>query len=356
MRTLQWEAPLRLPHGLCMHTQVSLAERQVLITGGYSGHLPRGLKANLNSYLLDLQSGQIHTLDALAEPLQYPTGHLLPDGRAMVVGGRRALIFDPQRRAWVGAIQLRQSRKGHGSVLLDDGRVVVAGGMNRNSIEVIDPSAPEGGISRMLRAKLPWSLDDLKLTQLTDGQILILGGQSCLNGNTTDQSWVLDIRDPKISRIKEGPRLGIAGGVADHCVETVGPWVVVAGGEAQQAGRDIELASARLLNKSTLAVWSLPLLNQPHDDAVAVSTEHGMIVFGGYLTKSVSFPQLPGTDRSGAGGVKLPEISVPFAGAAVERLTLPQQVGIGAQQDRGNDERQAESGSTAEPVAVHAGQ
>ncbi len=321
---LKWTLPLRLPQGLCMHTQVTLADSRILIAGGCTGQLPRNLKVSPEAYLLDLQTQQVIHLQPLPRPTQYPTAHLLPDGKAVVIGGRNAMIFDPATNAWMAAIRLRQTRKGHASIVLADGRILVAGGGGRSSIEVIDPHADGGGISQMLKAQLPWPIDDLRMTQLLDGRVLILGGQSCLNGNTTDQSWILDLRDPKVSRIADGPRLGIAGGVADHCIQDIGPWVVVAGGEAQQAGHDIELASARLLNRQTLAVWSLPLMSQPHDDAVSISTQRGVIVFGGYLVKSMSFPQLPGLTVPGVHDTTLPEISVPFAGAAVERLTLPE--------------------------------
>jgi hypothetical protein len=106
---------------------------------------------------------------------------------------------------------------------------------------------------------------------------------------------------------------------------TVGPWAVVAGGEAQQGGHDTELASVRLFDMRSLAVWSLPLMGQPHDDAVAVGVDRRVIVFGGYLTKGMGFPKIPGMGKPGSGGSgpTWPEISVPVAGAAVEMLVLP---------------------------------
>ena len=338
LKTHQWEQPLEMPQGLSMHGQVTLADGRVLVVGGCTGQLPRALKMVADAYLIDLTTGEVQTLKPLWAPIRYPSAHLLPDGRAMIVGGGVARLFDPHTHKWCGAIKLRQRRRGHSALMLPDGRVIVAGGMNTNSIEVIDPNTEGGGISRMLRARLPFPLDDLKMTQLADGRLWIVGGQSSLNGNTTDQSWVLDISDPQVSRIEEGPRLGIAGGVADHCLVTVGPWAVVAGGEAQQTKHDIELVSARLLDRRSLAVWSLPLLNQAHDDSVAIAHGRQVIIFGGYLTKEMSFPKLPGMSRLGKNSNKsklsktktsdknAPTISVPFASAAVEMLTLPVQI------------------------------
>ena len=49
--------------------------------------------------------------------------------------------------------------------------------------------------------------------------------------------------------------------------------------------KDTELAIARLLDTRDLTVWSLPPLLQAADDAVAIATERGVILFGGYWTK-----------------------------------------------------------------------
>lgn len=81
------------------------------------------------------------------------TATLLDDGRVLVAGGvadpdgflASAEIFDPWDRSWSRAAFLRQGRQGHTATLLEDGTVMVAGGAAEGgslaSVEVYDPVA-----------------------------------------------------------------------------------------------------------------------------------------------------------------------------------------------------------------------
>lgn len=328
LNTLEWSTPIRLGVGRCMHAQITLPDGRILLAGGYTGQLPGRLQPIDDCVLIDLDAGRVETIAPLPSPTAMPTAHLLPDGRVMVIGGNTASIFNPRVNDWDQFIQLRQSRKGHASTLLADGRVFVAGGMHCKTFEIIDPNtdgvaSKNKGVSRMLRARLPMPVDDLELVLLPDQRVWIIGGQSCQNGDTTDRSWLVDLSDPEFSQLQEGPRLGIAGGMADHCVAEIGSWIVVAGGESQQKRQDTELNLARLLDARTLSVWALPPLGQPHDDAVSIATPQGLIIFGGYQVKSMTFPRVQIGAKISKKQLALPGVRVPFAGATVERLTLP---------------------------------
>jgi N-acetylneuraminic acid mutarotase len=79
------------------------------------------------------------------------TATLLDDGRVLVAGGvagpdgflASAEIFDPWDRSWSRAACLRRGRTGHTATLLEDGTVMVAGGAAEGgslaSVEVYDP-------------------------------------------------------------------------------------------------------------------------------------------------------------------------------------------------------------------------
>ena len=79
---------------------------------------------------------------------------------------------------WASAGDLLEARHGHTATLLDDGRVLVAGGRNTNdflnSVEIFDPEKntwTHSGYLHLERAQHTASL-------LADGKILFIGGYS----------------------------------------------------------------------------------------------------------------------------------------------------------------------------------
>ena len=102
----------------------------------------------------------------MAEPRAFYSLTLLDDGRVLVAGGfvrtngigpplgghysAGAEIYDPTSDTWSPTGQLATGRAGHAAVLLEDGRVLVAGGqtvvapgrppVTLNSAEIYDPA------------------------------------------------------------------------------------------------------------------------------------------------------------------------------------------------------------------------
>jgi N-acetylneuraminic acid mutarotase len=78
---------------------------------------------------------------------------LLPDGTVLVAGGddgtgtdgayASAELYDPAAGAWTATASMNAARIGHTSTLLDDGRVLVAGGAGADGgdlpTEIYDP-------------------------------------------------------------------------------------------------------------------------------------------------------------------------------------------------------------------------
>lgn len=296
---------LHMPQGVCHHAQVTLPDGRVLVVGGQTGQVPHQLTPVKLAWLVDPQAQNVAPTAPLPGPAIDPSAHLLPDGRAMVIAGRQAAIFDPAQSTWVRYIALRRSRQTHASLLLDDGRVLVVGGQHRKSLEIIDPKR---GHSTMLAVKLPSSTDDLRVVALPQNRVWILGGQNSQTGDTTEQTWVLDLGKTGQSLPEAGPPLGVPRGMADFVVAATGPWVIAAGGESQHHGHDSELTDARLLDTRTLAIWSLPSLPRACDDAVAIATSRGIILFGGYLVR----------------GGFIQRLDLPIASKMVLRLELPE--------------------------------
>jgi hypothetical protein len=299
-----WRAPMQLSTGRCMHAQVTLPDGRILVAGGKTGRVADRLKPLAGGELIDIVARRTTLTADLPFAMPTATGHLLPDGRAIIIGGRSAALFDPATDTWASFINLRESRNGHASWLLDDGRVVVVGG--GRTIELIDPAT---GASQLQAARLPQAMDDMAIAPLMGDapRVLILGGQNTRTGDTTDATWVLDLSDPRKSIIEPGPKLGIDGGVADHRVAVVGPYIIAVGGETERNGADTELAAARIIDRRTLEVFSLPNCATAHDDALAFASGGTVWVVGGYY-------QRPGLLRS---------MPLPVATRVVESIRLP---------------------------------
>jgi hypothetical protein len=105
--------------------------------------------------------------------------HALPDGRVVVIGeDSTAEIWDAQTGAWRATTGLDQPRTGFASVLLEDGRILVAGGLNDveqsySSAYLFDPVGEswEKAAGLMITARTNPSA-----VLLPDGRVLVAGG------------------------------------------------------------------------------------------------------------------------------------------------------------------------------------
>lgn len=93
-------------------------------------------------------------------------------------------------------------------------------------------------------------------------------------------------------------------------------WAVLAGGESQRKGGDIELSIARLLDLKHAKSYSIADTSHRHDDAIAVADRKGRVVmFGGFVVSQLKIPGFKG---------KMRIINLPTAVPAVERWELPE--------------------------------
>ena len=121
----------------------------------------------------------------------YHTATLLNDGRVLVVGGSStdvgagtvrasAEIFDPGTGRWTAAPRMLTHRYLHDAVLLQDGRVLVAGGWASTSLEsrslasaeVLDPAGRTwSSVGDMTAGRAQF-----RMAVLADGRVLAVGG------------------------------------------------------------------------------------------------------------------------------------------------------------------------------------
>jgi len=158
----------------------------------------------------------------VGEPRDYISGGhaatLLRDGRVLVTGGdtqdptsskatfgvlRKAEIWDPGSGAFARAGRMDIPRRGHGSALLPDGRVIVVGGSGHRTVdfhdqgtattEIWDPSTGTFSAGPTMRDPR----ERAALVTLSDGSLLVIGGNTDYDarndvGNPLDSAEILD--------------------------------------------------------------------------------------------------------------------------------------------------------------------
>jgi hypothetical protein len=162
-----------------------LANGDVLITGGDDHDGPSGHLASAEVFRAATLSFQ--TTGAMHHAREAHTATLLNNGKVLIAGGKgesltaRAEVYDPKTGTFSETGSLVTARYKHTAGLLPDGRVLIAGGSderdwngNLNSAEVYDPStgrfAPTSSMNDC-RFKLPE-----EAVQLQGGKLLVAGG------------------------------------------------------------------------------------------------------------------------------------------------------------------------------------
>lgn len=134
---------------------------------------------------------------------------LLKDGRVLFVGGpiegpnfrysNAADLYDPISDAWSPTGDLLQGRVGHTATLLQDGRVLVAGGgtvigdhfgPSLDTVELYDPLTGNWSVV----GKLHVGRQDHRAIMLPDGKVLVAGG---ITAGALDLSVSTELFDPK---------------------------------------------------------------------------------------------------------------------------------------------------------------
>jgi N-acetylneuraminic acid mutarotase len=231
----------------------------------------------------------------------------LKDGRVLVVGGsigsgactQRAELFDPQTNSWIEVPSLPAQRTGHTADLLNDGRVLIAGGVNAMGLTV-------GGDAFLYNPKTnTWTVTAPMIKQrayagsveLTDGRVLVAGGIAADGSPVWHMIANVEIYDPAsntwsktgslsearyahvLSRLPNGQVVAV-GGTRDHDshwsegsfvseVEVYDPnangWQT--GGEIPQPGA---FAAAALFHEGRL--WVTGGYTGPSDGSISQAT------------------------------------------------------------------------------------
>jgi hypothetical protein len=183
-------------------TATLLADGRVLIAGGdyYEGFY--GF-AQSNAELID--PSQPLSQSPLLMSYDPATSTLLSDGRVLIVGGNpyqtgaacitpvAPEIFDPRTSAFTPVGPTITPRTGSTAIKVQDGRVLLFGGVDSNCAALGTDEAfdPGSGTFQVIATGFP-KISDFSATLLGDGRILIAGGSNGTWNEMTAASWFLE--------------------------------------------------------------------------------------------------------------------------------------------------------------------
>ena len=190
--------------GRQIQTATALDDGRVLVAGGYT----RGDVALASAFLFDPQTATFTPAGFLAAARGYDTATRLVDGRVLIAGGNpqqwqfngpflaSAELFDPKTGTFSPTGALATARNLQTATLLADGRVLIAGGNDRQahalvSAELYDPKTGTFSPTGSLVAARGFHT----ATLLADGRVLITGGAA--NGWNGNFMASAELHDPE---------------------------------------------------------------------------------------------------------------------------------------------------------------
>ena len=293
------------------HTATRLQDGRVLISGGIQG--PRG---SGNSHYTDvLDSVEIYDPNAdvwqLATPMQTPragaTATLLADGRVLIAGGtkgngqnqlgdvndllgtavRTTEIYNPATDVWVSGPNLQEPKAGASSTTLQDGRVMIAGGLTHTYIFGI--AIPAFSDTACFYNQATGGFDPKKtmitkralfaMTLLNDGSVLLAGGGGgdIFNIGPIKQCEVFV---PASSSFSSVDNLTTSSAFAS-CVSLKDGRALVVGGATGSIDDPLPIADCWVFEPSSGSMTSVSSLSVEHAGGAVFLMEDGTVYVGG---------------------------------------------------------------------------
>ena len=253
------------------HTATLLLDGRVLVVGGLQDRTSQSL--GLSSVeIFDPSSRTWNNTDSLNTGRSDHTATLLENGQVLVAGGidryqgialASVEIYDPVSGSWAFAPSLSEPRYGHSATLLPDGKVLIAGGRFSSessdvlaSVELYDPQTETWSATDSLNTPR----EGHSATLLSNGRVLVVGGYYL--------GWLgtAEVYDPLSENWQEIPDPIFCHGVAHTATRLLDGRVLVVGGACAGGAIGI-LREAEIydpFSSSWEATTSLPTAREAH--------------------------------------------------------------------------------------------
>jgi len=269
-----WTTTGEMTNSRFQHRAVLLATGRVLIVGGSSD----------SAEIYDPATGVWTAISSTnGDSRQVATLSLLPSGQVLAAGGgdgdNTAELYDPATGVWTPTGSLAAGRATHSATVLNNGKVMVAGGMNASgqvlaSAELYDPATGTWvTISPMnvIRAHHTAIL-------LDNGQVLIAGGDDGPGGNDYASTELFSASIPSV------PDTWTATGLLNfnrslHSATLLNTGMVLVVGGVNLGGTP--LASAELYDPAAGTWVSTGALHSPHSGHTATLLNDGKVLVTG---------------------------------------------------------------------------
>lgn len=274
------------------HSATALKDGRVLIAGGTNTTSGSSGKALAQSYLYDPKTNSFKPAGKMKAARYGHEAVLLDSGRVLVVGGRlshysplaSAELFDPKRpaaSAWSSAGSMGGPRVTFAMARLNDGRVLVVGGLGKKAWE------PLASLELYIPKSNSWSTMGLKLkagrslttaTTLPGGKVLIAGGY-----NGTKHLASLVIYDPASGTL-QSQKSSLGKARALHSASRMGDGrVLLVGGFC---GAACDLPGDEIYNPTTGKISSISHAGAPPSSHAATVLKDGRVLVTGGAAKA----------------------------------------------------------------------
>lgn len=190
--TGEWEDTGALETARYRHSATLLDSGKVLVVGGLNRRQDQPPTALASAELYDPSTGKWASTGSLEVPRVGHTATLLENGKVLVAGGIRGdpatVVYDPASGTWAGTGALPTARSGHTATLLKSGRVLVVGGEQDKvandtggiyaSAAIYDPATTKWRMASSSGGRRSRHV----ATLLDSGKVLVAGGLSAGGG------------------------------------------------------------------------------------------------------------------------------------------------------------------------------